>query len=983
MAMGAPAATLWPMPSVSDRALPRDNPEVPRITSRRIVGRREELSLLGDLQAEAMSGKPAVVLVAGDAGIGKTRLITELIESVGDQVRSVVGRCDALGEVVPVAAITDLFRQLASDAVAFPGAKPAMDAVLRGKGDSLSPLELCEGVARLVEGLASHHPLVIVIEDLHWADASTRNAVGYLARRLASLPVLLIVTYRSDELHRRHPLRPFLAELERTVHPNRIELAALDRGEVAELAEAILGRLPGARVLDDLLRLSGGNPFFAEELIAGRADMVPKNLREVVMARVSALGETERRLLRLASVGGPLVDPSVLARVAEADPDWLQDRLRHLVDRHHLVVIRDEIAFRHALSQEVIYGELLPGERTALHRSYADHLQSLAPGRTGEIAHHLLLAGDHDAAFLASVAAGDDAARRGAQSEALTQYERSLDLWSTARAEGAIDHQELVIRAAGCAEATRDFDRAIELIERELVTTESSPRQATRLARKLARNRWHANRSDVLDPLDQASAALEGPTPDAADLLVDRSFFMTTAGRIDEALDAGMAALDMASALGDQARLDRSRRHIELARIQLGDRAGLEAAEDELARALASRDPAAMASAGNMVGYAANQLGEYERTLAVTAEAVAASRSRGIYLTQGVFVQFNHLRALERTGRWDQADQLATILLDELGDFRHQWIDAIMMGIGPVWVRRGFEDHDDLLGRGYREVVGSGFLIEPLAQMAPPLLERTASRGDDEAARSIARDTLSAVLPGVPIFAAEVVATAVMVEADRQRLLSAGSVPPTDGRELAADWIARLDQGLARMMHVPRWTAAFTARARLELARMDGSDAADEWSMLADDWRTIGIPYEAGYAFLRAAEAAMRGAGPDRRRAASWLRAGYELADGLKATKLCDEVRTLARHARIDLMDEGSEPQPRAAHRTRPDVLMTGRELDVLRLLVEGRSNGEIGKELFITTKTASTHVSNILRKLSASNRVEAATLAHRLGLVD
>jgi DNA-binding CsgD family transcriptional regulator/tetratricopeptide (TPR) repeat protein len=975
--------TLTNMPPVSGASMPRDNPEVPRIKSERIVGRREELALLGDLQGQAMLGAPAVVLIAGEAGIGKTRLVTELIASIGDEVRSLIGRCDALGEVVPVAAITDLFRQLASDAVDFPAAKPAMDAVLGGTGDSLSALELCEGVARLVESLAARRPLVIVIEDLHWADASTRNVVGYLARRLGSLPVLLIVTYRSDELHRRHPLRPFLAELHRTVHPTHVELAALDRGEVAELAEGITGRLPGTRLLDDVLRLSGGNPFFVEELIAGRPDMVPSNLREVVMARVSALGETERRLLRLASVGGPVVDPGVLARIADADPGWLQDRLRHLIDHHHLVVTGDEIAFRHALSQEVIYGELLPGERTALHRSYAEYLQSLAPGRTGEIAHHLLQAGDHDAAFLASVAAGDDAARRGAQSEALKQYEQALDLWSTARAEGVIDHQELVVRAARCAEETRDFDRAIELIEHELVNTESSPTQTARLARELARNRWHANRSDVLDPLDQATSAFRGPTPDAADLLLARCFFLTTAGRIDEAVDAGMAAVDMASALGDQARLHRSRRLIEAARIQLGDRASLEAAEERLARALASKDPAEVAAAGNSVGYAANQLGEFERTLTVTAEAVAASRLRGIYLTLGVFVQFNHLRALERTGRWDQAEQLATALLDELGAFRHQWVDAIMMGIGPVWVRRGLGDHDDLLGRGYREVAASGFLIEPLAQMASPLIERTASRGDDEAARSIARDTLDAVLPGVPIFAAEVVATAVMVEAHRLRLVSAGSAPPRDSRELAADWIARLDQGLARMVHVPRWTAAFAARARLELARMDRSDTAEEWSTLAHDWRTIGIPYEAGYASFKAAETAIYGARPDRRRAASLLRAGYEIADELKATRLRDDIASLARHARIDVMAEHSGPEPPAAPRRQPDVLLTGREHDVLRLLVEGRSNGEIGKELFITTKTASTHVSSILRKLSASNRVEAATLAHRLGLVD
>jgi DNA-binding CsgD family transcriptional regulator/tetratricopeptide (TPR) repeat protein len=975
--------TLTPMSPVSAVSVPRDNSQVPRIKSERIVGRREELALLGDLQGEAMAGAPAVVLISGDAGIGKTRLVTELIASAGDQARTLIGRCDALGDVVPVAAITDLFRQVASDTVDFPAARPALDAVLGGRGDSLSALELCEGVARIVEHLAARQPLVIVVEDLHWADASTRNVVGYLARRLASLPVLLLVTYRSDELHRRHPLRPFLAELHRTTHATHVELAALDRGEVAELAEAITGRLPGARILDDLLRLSGGNPFFVEELIAGRADTVPSNLREVVMARVSALGETERRLLRLASVGGLLVDPGVLARVADADPGWLQDRLRYLIDRHHLVVVGDEIAFRHALSQEVIYGELLPGERTALHRSYAAELQTLAPGRTGEIAHHLLLAGDHDSAFRASVAAGDDAARRGAQSEALKQYEQALDLWSTARADGVIDHQELVVRAAACAEGTRDFDRAIEMIERELVTAESSPTQVARLARILARNRWHANRSDVLAPLDQAAAAFEEPTPDAADLLLARSFFLTSAGRIQDALDAGMAALDMATELGDQARLDRSRESILAARLEWGDRARLEVAEDRLAGALASGDPAEIAVAGNSAGYAANRLGEFERTLTITDEAVAAARAAGIYFTRGVFVQFNQLRALERTGRWDQADHLATVLLDELGPFRHQWIDAIMMGIGPVWVRRGVDDPDDLLGRGYREVAGSGFLVEPLAQMAPPLLERMARRGDHEAARSIAGDTLDAVLPGAPIFAAEVVATAVMVEADRQRVLNAGGAPPGDSREMAADWVARLDQGLARMVQVPRWTAAFGRRARLELARLDRNDTAEEWATLADDWRSIGIPYEAAYASLRAAEAAMFGARPDRRRAAALLQAGYEIAGQLEATRLQDDIASLARHARVDVIAERSGPEPPAADRPRPDIVLTGREHDVLRLLVEGRSNGEIGKELFITTKTASTHVSAILRKLSASNRVEAATLAHRLGLVD
>jgi len=609
--------------------------EMSRIKLERMVGRREELSVLLDLEAETHEGSSHVTLISGEAGIGKTRLIDEFLERVDGGSRTIVGRCDALGDAAPVAAISDLFRHVSVDEVP-QGAVGAFSAVLEGRGESIAPLGLCEGVMRFVEDLAEQRPLLMIIEDLHWADATTRNVVGFVARRLASLPVLLIITYRSDELHRRHPLRPFLTELDRSVHPTRIELEPLDRGELAELAEGIMGVVPGSALLDGMSELSGGNPFFAEELIAARPQTLPSSIREVVRGRIANLGEAQLRVLRLASVGSNTIDPQVLAAVADVELDQVRGHLRRLVDHQHLVKTDEGLAFRHALSREVVYDDLLPGERTALHASFASVLASISPDRIGEIAHHLSMAGDQNGSFRSSIAAGDDASSRGAQAEGLIHYERALSLWKPQRAEGVIAHHDLVLRAAKCAIWTRNFDRAIHLLESEISDGDLTPAQLVDVSKTLATSRWHANRSDVLEPLDEVLTLLTGPSLEMVDVLAQHSYFLTQAGRTNEALKDAKRAVAMADTLEDDTRSRLAEERLNLAELENGGIEHLHAAEAAVDRARTSGDLTAKLRAGTYLGHVANRLGAFDRTLAISDELVPEAIAAGTYLSQGV-----------------------------------------------------------------------------------------------------------------------------------------------------------------------------------------------------------------------------------------------------------------------------------------------------------------------------------------------------------
>jgi hypothetical protein len=406
-----------------------------------VVGRDAEAAQLWAALERAAGGRPAIVLVAGEAGVGKTRLVTDLVGrsgelgavaltggclDVGDGVLAYAPLVEALRPLVGLLDAAELERVLGGArgelARLVPELGPA--AAPRPAEAPLAPTRLFELLLGVLHRLAERGPVLLVVEDLHWADQSTRDLLGFLVRNLRG-GVAMVLTYRSDELHRRHPLRPFLAELERSGRTERLELERLGRRELAELLSGILEEPAPPALVGDVLARSEGNPFFAEELLAAHRDgtRLPLALRDLVLARVETLSEPAQRVLEVAAVAGTRVDHELLATVVGQDAEELVWLLREAVTRHVLGVDESSATyvFRHALVQEAIYDDLLPVQRGPLHAAYARALErriaqrgaAAGSGGTaveqGQLAYHWYAAHDLGQALLASVQAGQAA----------------------------------------------------------------------------------------------------------------------------------------------------------------------------------------------------------------------------------------------------------------------------------------------------------------------------------------------------------------------------------------------------------------------------------------------------------------------------------------------------------------------------------------------------------------------------------------------
>ena len=361
-----------------------------RISSSSFVGRTAQLEALRRAYAEAAAGQPSVMVIGGEAGVGKTRLVTEFLGSLSGG-RVLLGGCLELGQaVMPFAPLVGVLRQLSLDlgpekTSALYG--PELVRFLPGSDSSseaAEPAGLFEAFLALLERL-DDGPVVLVIEDLHWADRSTLDLVSYLARNLRETRVLLVATYRTDEMRRSHSLRPVLAELGRLANFERLDLAPLAEPEVVELLTAIRGQPPRPEITRQIIDRAEGNPFFAEELLAvAEEGGVPPTLRDILGARLDALPEQAKEVLRIAAAAGRRVDHRLLEQVADLGESELESGLRAAMENEALVLDEDGFGyrFRHALLQEAVHGQLLPGERTRLHAAFAEALIARpGPGR--------------------------------------------------------------------------------------------------------------------------------------------------------------------------------------------------------------------------------------------------------------------------------------------------------------------------------------------------------------------------------------------------------------------------------------------------------------------------------------------------------------------------------------------------------------------------------------------------------------------------
>jgi DNA-binding CsgD family transcriptional regulator len=991
-----------------------------QVMTGRFVGRAEELALLRDLLTRAAAGESLVALVGGEAGVGKTRLADQLAATAGEEgMRVLRGGCVPLGEEgVPFAPVVEALRGLARDlgpaeleAVTGPAradlGRLAPDLAW-GDGVAVGPAVVDAGQAGqgrlfalllgVVERLAEEAPLLWVMEDLHWADRSTRDLVAFLAASLRSGRVMLVLTFRSDELHRLHPLRGLLGELARNRRVRRLDLPRFSRDELAEQLAGMVGADPPAGLVEEIYARSEGNPFFAEELVlagdgAGPAAL-PPSLQEVLLTRVLRLGRDTQLVLGVAAAAGPGVAQPLLAAVAGMDEAELLDGLREAVDQHVLLPEPggDGYVFRHALVAEAVYGELLPGERVRLHTALAGALEAGLEGgdapatRAARIAHHWSAAGDRPRALSASVEAAAAAEQVYAFAEAQLQLERVLRLWDRvpdAAARAGSDRVSLLSRCAEAAYAAGEPARAAQLVRQALPLTHEArqPARAGLLHEQLARClRMLGDPGALAQQQEAVRLVPPAPSLERARVLGSLAQSLALVDRFAEARGPAEEAVAIAAKVAASAEEANARTALGTALGGLGETdAGL--AELEAAHRLAADAGEAVLMVRTMVNGSDLLLaaGRLDEAATVALAGMGEARRLGLARHSQRVLACNATEALFALGRWDQAERVSREAL-ELAPPAPASVNlslaraALELGLGDLDAAEAqLRTARRLIPSPVSEAQRSGPLDAGLAELA-------LGRGNLEQAGELVAEAVPAV-EASPRYAAPLYALGLRIEADRAELARArrpGHGVPDDGT--AAALLERLGHAAAApaARGLPE-LAAWHATGLAERARRDGRSNPAAWTAAAAAWERLGRPYQAAYARFRQSEALMAAVG-DRDAAAAALRGAAAVTGRLGARLLDAEVKALARRARLDLA-EHTAATAAAAPAPAEHLGLTPREAEVLALVAAGRSNRQIAEALFISPKTASVHVSNILAKLGVAGRVEAAAVAHRLGL--
>jgi DNA-binding CsgD family transcriptional regulator len=843
-------------------------------------------------------------------------------------------------------------------------------------------------VRRALERAGADRPVMLVVEDVHWADRSTRDLLVYLATTAPAIPLAIVVTYRTEDLESAPPLRRFRADLQRRPNVVHVELAPLDRTEVTALLGARLGHTPPPELAEAVFRRSDGNPLFVEELAAtvGADDELPPLVRDVLSSRIEQLSEPTRGVLRIAAVGGRRVDHDRLAAVSQLDVEPLADALREARAANVLTADpeRDRYEFRHALLHEAVYADVLPGERRLYHARYAAHINAGCVDGCptlddwAELARHRRGAGELSGALAALIEAGLAAEAVHETIEARRHFDSALELWDGLGSDPPdvpLDHEQLTARAAEAASRAGAFERAVSLTTTALerVDPRSDPTAAGLLHERRAWFHWRArDETAALADYETAVGLVpdERASPARARVLAAYADALERSGRPDDAGRVAADAVALAIAAGSAMDEGHARHVLGLALAAQG-RIDDGVAELHRARQLAERNGDVADVAGTYVHLwrVLTEQGRAGEMVRLADDAAQFCRSAGMDVA-AVLLSCVSAAFLHELGQWDEADE-------RLGrdDDVVSGVPATLWNLvsGLVAVDRG-----DLVVAA-RYLATTRYLSTQLYDgringlLYRGLAEAALWAGEPEDALTAATTGLE--LTGADEMRARLAALAVRAEADRaERRRAAGRPAATGSSTLPAvlATLERLDER-ARARHAPDSSEvrAATATVLAERSRLDGVPDPDRWAGAAARWDGLSFPAPAAYCRWREAEALL--ASGRRADAAASFRAVHATAVALGAGGLRRAVEATAARAAIALGDDAdAEPAPYG---------LTDRELEVLALVAAGRTNRQIGEALFISDKTASVHVSHILAKLGATSRAQAAAVASQLGL--
>ncbi|MEU8124076.1 AAA family ATPase [Spirillospora sp. NPDC049024] len=899
------------------------------------AGRTPELRALRAAHARACAGEAAAVLVGAEAGGGKTRLVAEFTRDL----RTLTGACLDLGVAgLPYAPFSAVLRSAGREAIvsltpaaALPDLArlmPDLTAATPPPDDGAGRLRLFERVLALIERLAEAGPVTLLIEDAHWADGSTRDLLTFLFRNPPRAAVLPVVTFRPEE----PGTRPWFAELARLPHVARLDLPPLTPDEVADQVRGILGGADPEAVRDAHAR-GGGNPLFVEAIVASPGAAVPGSLRDLLLARVHRLPRATGEVLRAVGAAGAGAGHGLLAAVTDLPEPELSEALRPAVDHGLLVVDGDGYAFRHALIREAVHEDMLPGERSALHRRFAEAIErspELSDAPASALAVHWQGCGDHARALAAAWRAAGERKAATAHAEQLDLLERVLDLWD--RVPGAasrigLGRHEVMAEAARAAGAAGDPARGLPLVQRML--DETGDEHAAELLTLRALMLGYQGDDAELDDLRRAERLAAEPGPVRVLALGRLSGRLLVYGETREAERLGREGIELDRRLGRSSMTQDLEVTVAAAAARDGD-GDITSLERLRRRGL---PPRVRVRALNFLAHCHLNAGRLAEALASVAEGLAAAEEAGLAHSAGLPLAVNEVEALYRLGRWDEAaGMLRRRLARHHGPaFRVQmmiWRTALLAARGT-----GPEPDPQVLALP----LDAGFpqTTLPLAQM---VIEWRLAEDDRPAARA----TADAVLRHPRLTVQPCYAWPLLEAAAR-----AGGPSLPRVAEVAA-----------------RLPAATPVEAAHQAAVTALTEGAAPWDRVVDAWERLKQPYPLAGALFDAACADL--AAGDRTAAAARIHRAAGIAAGLGAAPLARRISERARRAGL----AGPSGGP-----------LTARESEVVRLLARGRSNREIAEELVISPKTASVHVSNILAKLGVASRGEAAAAARDRGL--
>jgi DNA-binding CsgD family transcriptional regulator len=987
----------------------------------RLVGRETELGRLLALLDEAAAGRPVVALVSGDAGVGKTRLVTELSAAArGSGFAVLTGRCAELADTVPYLPLADALRDATVGASASGplldalAARPVLSRLLPdvvpgqppgGDMPGLAQQQLFGAVLGMLAELAEASPALLVLEDLHWADRSTRDLVTFLSRALHRERLAIVVTYRTDDMYRRHPLRPVVAELTRLPSVILVALGPLGPSAMAEHLTSLSGQQLDAAVLDSLITRAEGNPYYAEELLAASCagSELPAGLADLLLARTERLSPAAQQVLRTAAVTGRRIDDELARQASGLAGVEYDDAVREAVAHQLLVPDGEEgYAFRHALLREAIYADLMPGERTRLHGRLAELLadeRRLAdvPGTAAELAHHSLASHDIPGAFGASVAAGREAERLAAPAEAHRHYNQALALWERVPEPeklSGMSRGKLGFRAANTAADSGDIHRAVQQLRRLLSFLADGSDDPVLFCRASERFAYFLLDVDEDDAAIAAAEAAVAALPEQPP-------------RWEHARALGTYARALLSMKDDAPARFQAERALDAARAaaapwveadalvtlgQLSEGAGrIEEAIDLFTRAHQQARSAAVLGvelrAAFQLARVQLEWGDLHAASTTAHQGVLRAEEAGLGLAPyGYDLQYLHYLAHYAAGEWEHAQELADGFAARVTSAPEARLSAMALFMDVARDRPAVADRRTWLEAFY----GRDYFTEYIARGL--FGEHALWHGDRETALSEIEATIRAIEANDEGYSPNVIrpaAVGLSALADRAWWARAAgdSERAEDAVQAARDLVEIAREGAVYPAR-PGFALGvdgrgWLARAEAEWRRAQGDNDPATWQGVVDAFGPMFV-YETARSRWRLAEALTEAGRRDE--AQQELLLAVETAERIGAVPLRAALADLARRARLSDRPVSAAAAARGGGRPGgaardPLAGLTDREAEVLRLLAAGQTNKEIGATLFIAPKTASVHVSNILAKLGAASRTEAAAIAHAQGV--